>query len=185
MGCGAGLTLVLAAGRGATVSGLDVSPGLLGGYHLEADFPAGGVADVLGLALQNTLGDGKLASLAIANPAHAPYGRAAVAALTAMKLYDTLKPKLVIAENIAQTAQFVESGNAQLGLISLTSATTPHMQDIGSFVRIPPDTYLPIRQCAVVMKNSSHRGDAHAFLDWLRSPAIQHNLTQFGLDPVQ
>jgi molybdate transport system substrate-binding protein len=135
--------------------------------------------------MQNTLGDGKFASLAIANPDHAPYGRAAVAALTAMKLYDTLKPKLVIAENIAQTAQFVESGNAQLGLISLTSATTPHMQDIGSFVRIPPDTYLPIRQCAVVMKNSGHRADAHAFLDWLRSPAIQQDLPKYGLDPAR
>jgi molybdate transport system substrate-binding protein len=48
-----------------------------------------------------------------------------------------------------------------------------------------PGTYPEIRQCAVVMKNSSHRSDAHAFLDWLRSPPIQHNLTQFGLDPVQ
>lgn len=134
---------------------------------------------------QNTLGDGKFTSLAIANPDHAPYGRAAVAALTAMKLYDTLKPKLVIAENIAQTAQFVESGNAQLGLISLTSATTSHMQQIGSFIRIPPDTYLPIRQCAVVMKNSGHRADAHAFLDWLRSPAVQQDLPKYGLDPTR
>ena len=103
---------------------------------------------------QNTLRDGKFASLAIANPDHAPYGRAAVAALTWMKLYDTVKPKIVQAENIAQTAQFVESGNAQLGLISLTSASTPHMQEIGTFVRVPPEAYPEIRQCAVVMKKS-------------------------------
>ena len=133
---------------------------------------------------QNTLRDGKFTSLAIANPEHAPYGRAAVAALTWMKVYDTLKPKIVEAENIAQTAQFVESGNAQIGLISLTTASTEHMQQIGSFVRMPMNIYPPIRQCAVVMKNSAHRADAHAFLDWLRSPPIQHNLKQYGLDAI-
>jgi molybdate transport system substrate-binding protein len=134
---------------------------------------------------QNTLRDGKFTSLAIANPDHAPYGRAAIAALTWMKLYDQIKPKIVIAENIAQTAQFVESGNAQLGLISLTAASTEHFKQLGSFIIVPPVTYPDIRQCAVVMKKSAHRADAHAFLDWLRSPAIQQNLAQFGLDPAQ
>jgi molybdate transport system substrate-binding protein len=134
---------------------------------------------------QNTLRDGHFVSLAIANPAHAPYGRAAVAALTWMKLYDSLKPHLVIAENVAQTAQFVESGNAQLGLISLTTASSDHFKEIGTFVRMPPITYPAIRQCAVVMKKSAHRADAHAFLDWLRSPAIQQNLPKYGLDTVR
>ena len=101
-----------------------------------------------------------------------------------MKLYDTLKPRIVEAENIAQAAQFVESGNAQLGLISLTSASTPHMMEVGSFILMPPGTYPEIRQCAVVMVKSAHRADAHAFLDWLRSPAIQQNLPKFGLDPI-
>jgi molybdate transport system substrate-binding protein len=133
---------------------------------------------------QNTLRDGKFTSLAIANPEHAPYGRAAVSALTWIKLYDTLKPKIVQAENIAQTAQFVESGNAQLGLISLTSASTEHMKEVGSFIRIDKDSYPEIRQCAVVMKKSDHRADAHAFLDWLRSSAVQRNLPKYGLDPI-
>ena len=133
---------------------------------------------------QNTLSDGRIQSLAIADPEHAPYGRAAVAALTWMKLYDGLKPHLVVAENIAQAAQFVESGNAQLGLISLTSASTEHMQQIGTYIRMPK-VYPEIRQCAVVMKQSSHRADAHAFLDWLRSPAIQDNLPKYGLDPAR
>ncbi len=134
---------------------------------------------------QNTLRDGHFTSLAIANPEHAPYGRAAVAALTSMKLYDQLKPRLVIAENIAQTAQFVESGNAQLGLISLTAASTEHFKQLGSFVRMPPAAYPEIRQCAVVMRESAHRADAHAFLDWLRSPAVQQSLPRYGLDPAQ
>jgi molybdate transport system substrate-binding protein len=133
---------------------------------------------------QNTLRNPHIERLAIADPVHAPYGLAAERALTAMKLYDQLKPHLVIAENIAQTAQFVESGNAQLGLISMTSASTEHMREVGSFIRMQPGTYPEIRQCAVVMKKSAHRADAHAFLDWLRSPEIQHNLAQFGLDPV-
>jgi molybdate transport system substrate-binding protein len=133
---------------------------------------------------QNTLREGKFTSLAIANPEHAPYGRAAVAVLMWMKLYDTLKPKIVEAENIAQTAQFVESGNAQLGFISLTTASTEHMKQAGSFIRMPKDAYPGIRQCAVVMQKSGHRADAHAFLDWLLTPAIQRNLTQYGLDPI-
>jgi molybdate transport system substrate-binding protein len=133
---------------------------------------------------QNTLRDSRIQSLAIADAMHAPYGRAAVAALTWMKLYDGLQPHLVVAENVAQTAQFVASGNAQLGLISLTLASSEPMQQIGSFIRMPA-VYPEIRQCAVVMKQSAHRGDAHAFLDWLRSPAIQQNLRKYGLDPVQ
>ncbi len=74
----------------------------------------------------------ELKRLAIANPDRAPYGRAAVAALTSLKLYDTLKPRLVTAENIAQAAQFVDSGNADAGLISLTSALTPKLASSGS-----------------------------------------------------
>jgi molybdate transport system substrate-binding protein len=132
---------------------------------------------------QNTLREGHFISLAIANPEHAPYGRAAVAALRWMKVYESLKPHLVVAENVAQAAQFVESGNAQLGLISLTAASSERFKQTGSYILMPPSTYLPIRQCAVVMKNSKHRPDAHAFLDWLRSRPIQHNLPQYGLAP--
>ena len=76
-----------------------------------------------------------LKRLAIANPDRAPYGRAAVAALTSLKLYDALKPRLVTAENIAQAAQFVDSGNADAGLISLTSALTPTMASSGNLLR--------------------------------------------------
>ena len=134
---------------------------------------------------QNTLHEARFTRLAVANPDHAPYGRAAVAALTWMKLYDQLKPQLVIAENIAQAAQFAESGNAQLGLLSLTLASSDHFQQIGTYIRIPRTAYPEIRQCAVVMRNSSHRADAHAFLDWLRSAAVQPNLTKYGLEPAR
>jgi molybdate transport system substrate-binding protein len=134
---------------------------------------------------QNTLLEGKFTSLAIANPEHAPYGRASVEALNRFKIYAAVQPKLVIAENIGQTAQFVESGNAQLGMISLTAASTERFKQEGSYILIPPSTYFPLQQCAVVMKKSEHGADAHAFLDWLRSAPIQKNLKQYGLEPAE
>lgn len=133
---------------------------------------------------QNTLRDPRIQSLAVADPLHAPYGLAAQQALTAMHLYDELKPHLVTAENIAQTAQFVESGNAQLGLTSLTLADSPHMREIGTYIRMPA-LYAPLRQCAVVLKSSPDRAAAHAFLDWLTSKDVQQNLPKYGLDPAQ
>ena len=110
--------------------------------------------------------------------------RAAMSALEKLKMLDQVKPKLVVAENIAQTAQFVESGNAQLGLISMTTASTEHFTQIGTFVLVP-NVYPEIRQCAVVLAKSEHRAEAHAFLDWLRSPSIQSSLPKMGLTPVQ
>ena len=101
-----------------------------------------------------------------------------------MKTLDQLKPKLVVAENIAQTAQFVVSGNAQIGFLSLTSASSPQLKEIGSYVLVP-FIYPPIRQCAVVLSASSRKEAALAFLQWLTSPEVQQHLREFGLAPVQ
>lgn len=133
----------------------------------------------------DSLTDKRAKAVAIANDLHAPYGQAAVAALRRLKMYDTVKPHLVVAENISQAAQFVESGNAQLGLISLTAATTPTFQAEGTLVRLPTSSYAPIVQCAVVMKNSDRRAEAHAFLDWLLKPEMQAELSKMGLEPVR
>jgi molybdate transport system substrate-binding protein len=132
-----------------------------------------------------TLRDPSLQRLAIANPERAPYGRAAIAALTSLKLLDTLKPKFVTAENISQTAQFAETGNADAGLISLTSAKTEHLSSIGNYFVIPSDLYPPIEQGAVVVTNSTQRQNATKFLDFLLSPAIQQQLAKSGLTPVK
>ncbi len=131
------------------------------------------------------LTDPRVKTVAIANELHAPYGRAAADALRKMKLYDQVSPHFVVGENIAQTAQFVESGNAQLGLISLTAASTQHFQEIGTYVLVPTTQYPEIRQCAVIMKNSDRKADAHAFLDWLLSPAVQENWSKVGLAAVK
>jgi molybdate transport system substrate-binding protein len=126
-----------------------------------------------------------LKRLAIANPDRAPYGRAAVAALTSLKLYDSLKPRLVTAENIAQTAQFVDSGNADAGLISLTSALTPRLSAEGTYFVIPRELYPPIEQGAVIVSKTSQRPAAHKLLDFLLSGPIQAQLAKAGLTPVK
>lgn len=132
----------------------------------------------------DALSDPRVEKVAIADEIRAPYGRAAVAALTHMHLYDQLKPKLVVGENIAQAGQFVESGNAQLGLISMTMAVSEHFKQLGSYVLVP-EVYPEIRQCAVVLARSPHRTEAHAFLDWLLSPEIQAELPKLGLRAVE
>jgi molybdate transport system substrate-binding protein len=131
------------------------------------------------------LRDPSLKRLAIANPDRAPYGRAAVAALTALKLYDDLKPRIVTAENIAQTAQFVESGNADAGLISLTSALTPRLSAAGAYFVLPRDLYPPIEQGAVIVSKTTQRAAVHKLLDFLLSAPIQAQLAKSGLTPVK
>jgi molybdate transport system substrate-binding protein len=133
----------------------------------------------------DSLRDPRLKRLAIANPDRAPYGRAAVAALTSLKLYETLKPRLVTAENISQAAQFVESGNADAGLISLTSALTPRLQASGTYFEIPRDLYPPIDQGTVIVSSTKQRAAAHKFLDFLLSPPIQAELAKRGLTPAK
>ena len=132
-----------------------------------------------------TLSDPALKRLAIANPERAPYGHAAIAVLTSLNLIDALKLKFVTAENISQAAQFAESGNADAGLISLTSAKTPHLQSIGNYFVIPTGLYPPIEQGAVIVTNTTQRENARKFLDFLLSAPIQQQLAKSGLTPVK
>jgi molybdate transport system substrate-binding protein len=126
-----------------------------------------------------------LRRLAVANPDRAPYGRAAVAALTNLNLYDSLRARLVTAENISQAAQFVDSGNADAGLISLTSALTPRLSSSGQYFVIPRDLYPPIQQGAVIVSKTTERVEAHKLLDYLLSAPIQARLAHAGLTPAK
>jgi len=121
--------------------------------------------------------------IAVANDLHAPYGVAATRAIAGLDLTEQLKGKLVVAENIAQTAQFVESGNAQVGFISLTIASSPKFAAEGTFVRLPA-IYPEIQQCGVVMKGSKNEGVGVNFLQWLTSKEVQATLGKMGLDPI-
>lgn len=122
--------------------------------------------------------------IALANDQHAPYGQAATAELRALKLYDQLAPKLVTGENILQTAQFAQTGNADAAFLSLTLADSPLYGQTGSYIPLPA-LYPPIRQCGVALRRGSNHAAAEAFLHWLVSPPIQHQLPQFGLTPAR
>ena len=126
-----------------------------------------------------------LKRLAIANPERAPYGRAAVAALTSLRLYGAVKPKLVTAENISQTAQFVDSGNADAGLISLTSALTPRLSSAGTYFVIPRELYPPIEQGAVIIASTTQHAAAQKLLDYLLSDPARAQLVKSGLTPIK
>ena len=121
--------------------------------------------------------------IAVANDLHAPYGVAATRAIAGLHLTEKLRGKLVVAENIAQTAQFVESGNAQVGFISLTLASSPKFMAEGTFVRLPA-IYPEIQQCGVVLKGSKNAGVGLDFLRWLTSKEVQATLVTMGLDSV-
>ena len=122
--------------------------------------------------------------IAIANPEHAPYGRAAMAALEHFGLKDAVTSKLVFGESVSQAAQFVQSGNAQAGLIALSLAKSPAMASSGKYWELPTGTYPELRQAAGVVSASQHKKAAQAFLDFVLSPDGGAILRKFGLTPA-
>jgi molybdate transport system substrate-binding protein len=127
----------------------------------------------------DSLLDPRLQKIAIANPDHAPYGRAAVAALQKAGLYDRLKSRFVYGENISQTAQFVQSGSAQAGILALSLALSPAMQK-GKRWEIPLDFYPPLEQAVIVLQSSPNKPAARAFLVFLQSEAARATLARYG-----
>lgn len=124
--------------------------------------------------------------IAIANPEHAPYGRAAVAALRSAGIYDRVQQKLVLGENISQAAQFVQSGNADVGIIARSISLAPGLAEIGNVAVIPANTYPPIDQAAVVIRASRNKEAARQFLAFIKTPPIVSLLQQFGFStPLQ
>ena len=117
--------------------------------------------------------------IAIANPEHAPYGRAAVAALRSAGMYEQVAKKLVYGENIAQAAQFVASGSAQVGILALSLADSPAMRG-GKRWEIPPNMHPPIEQGAVILKTARDKEGARAFLAFLKSDAGRKILESHG-----
>ncbi len=118
--------------------------------------------------------------IAIANPRHAPYGRAAVAALKHFGIYEQVESRLVFGENVAQAAQFVESGNAQAGIIALSLASAPQMKDRGEMWLIPEAAHPRLEQAAVVLRAARRPKAAAALLDYLRGPDGQAVLQRYG-----
>jgi molybdate transport system substrate-binding protein len=129
---------------------------------------------------ERTLADPAIRKIAIANPEHAPYGRAAEAALKSLGLYDQLQPKLVFGENVAQTLQFVQSGGADVGIIALALALAPTVRDQGRYWTLPPDSYPTMEQGGAILRDAKNPGEAEAFRDFTLSAHGREVLERYG-----
>ena len=128
--------------------------------------------------LRAALDDGRLRRLAIGNPEHAPYGRAAQQALAHAGLWPSLSGRLVLGENVSQAAQFAASGSAQAGIFALSLALAPDFAGKGDYVLIPEGWHEPLRQRAVLLRRS---GDtARAFHLFLQQPPAREIFRQYG-----
>ena len=134
----------------------------------------------LGKSSIQLLGSGDFRSLAVANPALAPYGAAAMELLAALDLADTLRPKIVQGQNISQTFSMVATGNAEIGLVALSHVISPRNRSTGKRWDLPGDLYLPIRQDAVLLSRGSSNLAAQAFLVYLRSREAKAVIASFG-----
>jgi molybdate transport system substrate-binding protein len=124
--------------------------------------------------------DSSVKKIAIANPEHAPYGRAAVAALKHAGLYDRLSDRFVMGENVSQAAQFAESGNAQAGFVALAHALSPAVKSLGKFWVVPADYYPPLEQGVVILSRSEHKKEAADFLQYLKTKDASEVLRKYG-----
>src|SRR5271155_2974624 len=140
--------------------------------------PGDATVDVARLGWK-TLLEPSVQKIAIANPEHAPYGRAAVSALQKAGMYEQVKAKLVYGENISQAAQFVQSGNAQAGIVAMSLAVSPGMKE-GKRWEIPADLHPPIEQGAIVLTSAKNKEPARAFLEFVKGEAGRVTLARYG-----
>ena len=126
--------------------------------------------------------DPSVKKIAIANPLHAPYGQAAVAAMEKEGVYEKVKDKIVLGENISQTASFIISGSADIGVVALSLAVSPNMKDKGRYAEVPASEYPPIDQACVIMKSSKNKETAKRFLLFVKSAQVAEILKRYGFD---
>jgi len=120
--------------------------------------------------------------IAVANPQHAPYGQAAVAAMQKEGLYEKVKDKFVLGENISQTASFVVSGSADIGIVALSLAQSPNMKDQGRYIEVPVSDYPPIEQACVILSSSKNQETAKQFLSFIKSAVAADTLRRYGFE---
>ena len=135
-------------------------------------------ADAQGADLKRALQDGRLRKFAIANPEHAPYGRAAKQVLQNLKLWSTIEPRLVLGENVSQAAQFAMSGSTQGGLFAYSLALAPAFSQAGSYVLMPESLHQPLRQRMVLTNRAG--SVAQAFYVYLQQGEARAVLTRYG-----
>lgn len=135
--------------------------------------------DVKKLGMQSLLAS-SVQKIAVANPEHAPYGRAAVAAMKSLGVFEKAEPKLVFGENIAQTAHFVQSGAADMGIIALSLAIAPPMRDTGRFWEIPLGSYPKMEQGGMIVKGGRDPQVARVFRDFVLGNHSRDVLKRYG-----
>lgn len=126
------------------------------------------------------LTDPKVRRVAIANPKHAPYGKRAEEALRTSGLWEAVEPKLVYGENIAQTAHFVQTGNASVGIIALALALSPELSGRGGYWLIPDTLHEPLEQGFIITKRAGHSALARRFADFMGSNPARAIMTRYG-----
>jgi len=126
------------------------------------------------------LARGNFRHLALANPKTAPYGAAAVDVLKGMGLLEALAPRFVQGENIAQTLQFITTGNAELGFVALSQVAAPGKPVTGSYWLVPPLLHGEIRQDAVLLKIGEKNAAASALLSYLKSAPAKAVIQSYG-----
>lgn len=141
--------------------------------------PKGSKIDVTKAGMAS-LKDPAAKKIAIANPAHAPYGRAAEAAMKSLGVYNAVKDKLIMGENISQAAQYVESGAAEIGIIALSLAMAPAMSDKGAYWSVPVDAYPRLVQGGAIMTATKNMDAAKAFRDFILDDKGKAVLKRYG-----
>ncbi len=128
--------------------------------------------------LKAGLADGRVRRFAIANPEHAPYGQRAMEALQRAGIWDAIRPKLVMGENIAQTAQFATTGGSQGGILALSLVKADEVARLGTYALIPENWHQPLIQRMVLMKNAT--APAEAFYRYVQSPPAREIMRRYG-----
>jgi molybdate transport system substrate-binding protein len=141
--------------------------------------PRASSIDVEKLGIQSLL-DGSVKKIAIANPSHAPYGRAAMDAMKTMGVYDQVKDRIVFGDTVMQTAQFVESGAADIGLISHSLVLAPMFRDKGRYWEVPAGAYPPREQGGVILSWARDKSAAQALRDFVLSERGKLILRRYG-----
>ncbi|MGB7219554.1 MAG: molybdate ABC transporter substrate-binding protein [Vicinamibacterales bacterium] len=164
------------AARGLTVEGSEFTYGV---GHLVVWVPAASPLDVEKVGME-ALADPRVRHVAIANPATAPYGRAAEAAMRGLGIFDRVKDKVVLGENVAQTLQFVQSGSAEAGVVALSLALAPTARSAGRFWVVPLNAYPRMDQGGVILRTAIDIDAARQFRAFLIGGAARTILRQYG-----
>jgi molybdate transport system substrate-binding protein len=141
--------------------------------------PAGSPINVVNLKIE-ALRHSSVRHVAIANPKHAPYGRAAEAAMRSLDVYETVRDKLVYGENVAQTLQFVQSGAAEVGIVALSLVLAPGVRSQGHYWEVPLDSYPRIEQGGIILKWTEQAEEAQSFRSFVLAPAARQILKDYG-----